>query len=505
MKENVANSFLSFSLDWSTSVFPSDLTLCARRSPYQLPWPCQGGPCLARGRALDFRPWSLRLVETWAHRTVRTYFPWGWQVKSSQNAQMMLESPLESAMWCKSHNGTRHRETRSSNKRKTRHACIVEAHEPTRKRAWETQQKDSADHNTDKRCISLSHYDLVHKPKGTKRGKDSSFCYVDGQLPPRELGDGTKVLKIQQSCCTPSWRGDGRLWLICCFHGKTQCGEENRGASINQHSLEVMDKVSALLTRKSQCQTCRSRTVNILRRSSWKSWWRVRRSTLTKEGFCSNLFFWLGSLSDWPIARCVRRRDGARAEARIRREFLFIGVERSLGVCFVGRLVCRRWQQGVRERWELRYELGPCFACLLVGWLMRLGRPCNAWLTTLWRLATAAPTAAQNVCGVMDESGEVHRSIFSTTFRNVWVTKAWTRQCLRFQRHWSMGLATMLSKWWTWTWWSSRSWKMLSSTRKRWSSSFSSFWRTVNVNALLWHGSNGWGCQVPFQPFEDEG
>ena len=30
--------------------------------------------------------------------------------------------------------------------------------------------------------------------KGTKRGKDSSFCYVDGQLPPRELGDGTKVL-----------------------------------------------------------------------------------------------------------------------------------------------------------------------------------------------------------------------------------------------------------------------------------------------------------------------
>ena len=49
--------------------------------------------------------------------------------------------------------------------------------------------------------------------KGTKRGKDSSFCYADGQLPPRELGDGTKVLKIQQSCCTPSWRGDGRLWF----------------------------------------------------------------------------------------------------------------------------------------------------------------------------------------------------------------------------------------------------------------------------------------------------
>ena len=33
--------------------------------------------------------------------------------------------------------------------------------------------------------------------KGTKRGEDSSFYYVDGQLPPQELGDGCKVLKYK--------------------------------------------------------------------------------------------------------------------------------------------------------------------------------------------------------------------------------------------------------------------------------------------------------------------
>ena len=43
---------------------------------------------------------------------------------------------------------------------------------------------------------------------------------------------------------------------------------------------------------------------------------------------------------------------------------------------------------------------------------MRLGRPCIARLTTLWRLSSLRLQrqlgyATQNVCGVMDESGEV--------------------------------------------------------------------------------------------------
>ena len=70
-------------------------------------------------------------------------------------------------MSCKSHNDTQHRETRSalsSHKRKTRYACIVEAHESARKRTEETQQRDHEDHIADKRFNSLSHYNLVQKP-----------------------------------------------------------------------------------------------------------------------------------------------------------------------------------------------------------------------------------------------------------------------------------------------------------------------------------------------------
>ena len=257
MKENIANSFLSFSLGWSISVFPPDLTLFAGRSHYQLPWPCQGGSTGQR-QGRGFRPWSLRLVETWAHGTVRTYFPWGWQVKSSQNAQVMLEAPLESAMSCKSHNGTRHSETRSSNKRKTRHACIVEAHEPTRKRAWETQQKDSADHIADKRCTSLSHYDLVQKPipilrshgnpllrkpqftkngtssrscqqgkwpmsrarkrllkKPQKRGEDSSLYFAEGEDLQTQLWSGTTWRSCSSSQLLPHMAKRSKVSARC--------------------------------------------------------------------------------------------------------------------------------------------------------------------------------------------------------------------------------------------------------------------------------------------------
>ena len=75
--------------------------------------------------------------------------------------------PLESAMPCKSHNATEHGENRcviSSNTQKTGYAWIAEAHESGRKRAEEIQQKDHEEHVAEEGFISLSHYNLVHKP-----------------------------------------------------------------------------------------------------------------------------------------------------------------------------------------------------------------------------------------------------------------------------------------------------------------------------------------------------
>ena len=53
-------------------------------------------------------------------------------------------------------------ETKESHKmQKTKHACIVEAHESTRKRLESTLQKDHEDHIAEKGFNSLSHYNLV--------------------------------------------------------------------------------------------------------------------------------------------------------------------------------------------------------------------------------------------------------------------------------------------------------------------------------------------------------
>ena len=51
----------------------------------------------------------------------------------------------------------------SSNIQKSMHACIVEAHESTRKRLERTLSKDHDDHIAEKGFNSLSHYNLAHK------------------------------------------------------------------------------------------------------------------------------------------------------------------------------------------------------------------------------------------------------------------------------------------------------------------------------------------------------
>ena len=40
------------------------------------------------------------------------------------------------------------------------------------------------------------------KVKGTKRGKDNTFCYADGLLPPQEFGIGAEVQKKQGASCS---------------------------------------------------------------------------------------------------------------------------------------------------------------------------------------------------------------------------------------------------------------------------------------------------------------
>ena len=88
-----------------------------------------------------------------------------------QNARKKLEIPMEAAMPLKLRTKKRPNksretddETKGSNKlRKTKHACIVEADDSTRKRLESTLPKDDEDHIAEKGFNSLSHHNLVHK------------------------------------------------------------------------------------------------------------------------------------------------------------------------------------------------------------------------------------------------------------------------------------------------------------------------------------------------------
>ena len=70
---------------------------------------------------------------------------------------------METAMPCKLKT-FRYKETcGESNNRKSKHACIVEPHEATRRRLERTLPKDHEDHIFGKRFNSLSHHTLVRK------------------------------------------------------------------------------------------------------------------------------------------------------------------------------------------------------------------------------------------------------------------------------------------------------------------------------------------------------
>ena len=87
-----------------------------------------------------------------------------------KNAGKKLEVPMEAAMPCKKrtkkHFGFQETVARSDQFNvipKTKHACIVEAHESTRKRLKSSLLKTHEDHNVGNGYNSMIHYNLVHK------------------------------------------------------------------------------------------------------------------------------------------------------------------------------------------------------------------------------------------------------------------------------------------------------------------------------------------------------
>ena len=89
-----------------------------------------------------------------------------------KNAQRKSEVPMPAAMSCKFGSGKYKETCRTSEARKTKYACIVEADESMRKRLEGTLHKDHEDHIIGKGINSLNYYNLVHKfitvPKAMK-------------------------------------------------------------------------------------------------------------------------------------------------------------------------------------------------------------------------------------------------------------------------------------------------------------------------------------------------
>ena len=59
--------------------------------------------------------------------------------------------------------GNRQRNQRTQQNPKTKHACIVKAHEPTRNRLESSLPKNHEDHIAEKGFNSRRHFNLVHK------------------------------------------------------------------------------------------------------------------------------------------------------------------------------------------------------------------------------------------------------------------------------------------------------------------------------------------------------
>ena len=87
-----------------------------------------------------------------------------------KDARKKLEVPMEAATHCKMEIRKRARKPQETVARrstdankKTEYACIVEAHESTRKRLEFTLPRNQEDHIADKGFNSINHYSLVHK------------------------------------------------------------------------------------------------------------------------------------------------------------------------------------------------------------------------------------------------------------------------------------------------------------------------------------------------------
>ena len=86
-----------------------------------------------------------------------------WAKEKLKNAWRKLERPTVAAMPCKL-KMYRYRETcGESDNLKSKRACVVEAHESTRKRFERTLSQDREDRIAGKGFDSLRHYNLAHK------------------------------------------------------------------------------------------------------------------------------------------------------------------------------------------------------------------------------------------------------------------------------------------------------------------------------------------------------
>ena len=87
---------------------------------------------------------------------------------------------MPAAMPCKIRGGKYKETCRTPNTPRTKHACIVEADESTRKRLEGTLLKDHEDHTAGKGVNSLNHYNLVHKFMPLLKAMKNTRCESSG-------------------------------------------------------------------------------------------------------------------------------------------------------------------------------------------------------------------------------------------------------------------------------------------------------------------------------------
>ena len=140
-----------------------------------------------------------------------------------QNARKMLERPMKAATPCKNGNeeafkqvaGDRQRNQRYNKIQKTKHACIVEAHESTRKRVESIQSKDHGAQICSRaqgiwekpEKSQARHLNKVKSQKEVileaQREKRVHFATLMNICHLKKCGVGTKVSKVQGTSPAP--------------------------------------------------------------------------------------------------------------------------------------------------------------------------------------------------------------------------------------------------------------------------------------------------------------